>query len=215
MIVASHAERLTDRNALFQTSVYRAIRWFHDMVRPLRGSAAPIPEITVPQGLHLAAWTEDLDESVRLAHNVSFAGHWGSQPRDEELWKESVTEHRTFRRDWSRVVIDQTQPPDDDPPGVVGYLAAHAYPQDWPAKGYSQGWVSLVGVRPAWRGRGLAAALLAENMRSLAADGIDAAGLNVDTGNASGALDLYLGMGYVVEHTSVAWALESPAASAV
>ncbi|MBK5333349.1 MAG: hypothetical protein JJD93_15335 [Ilumatobacteraceae bacterium] len=214
-IVASHEEHLTDRNALFNAKGYVAIRWFHDMVRPLGGGAVPIPEITVPEGVHLAPWTEDLDEAVRLAHNDSFAGHWGSQPRDEELWKESVTEHRTFRRDWSGVVIDATKLDGDGWPAVAGYLAAHAYPQDWPAKGYSQGWVSLVGVRPAWRGRRLAAALLAENMRCLEADGIDAAGLNVDTGNASGALDLYLGMGYVVEHTSVAWALESLSASGV
>ena len=73
--------------------------------------------------------------------------------------------------------------------------------------------MSLIGVRPKWRGRRLAAALLAENMRCLEAAGIDAGGLEVDTGNASGALDLYLGMGYSVEHTSVAWALESPDAS--
>ena len=212
-IVASHEERLTDRNALFDAAGYVAIRWFHDMVRPLGGDAPPIPEIMVPEGLRVAPWTEDLDESVRLAHNVSFAGHWGSQPRDGEFWKESVTEHRTFRRNWSLVVIDQTQPDDDGRPAVVGYLAAHAYPQDWPAKGYRQGWVSLVGVRPAWRGRRLAAALLAENMRCLEAAGIDSAGLNVDTGNASGALDLYLNMGYAIEHTFVAWALESPTAS--
>jgi ribosomal protein S18 acetylase RimI-like enzyme len=212
-IIASHEQSLTDRDALFDAAGYAAIRWFHDMVRPLSGDAAPIPEITVPEGVHLAPWTTDLDESVRLAHNDSFAGHWGSQPRDEELWKESVTEHRTFRRDWSRVVIDSTQLDDDGQPAVAGYLAAHAYPQDWPAKGYSQGWVSLVGVRPAWRGRRLAAALLAENLRCLRADGIDAAGLNVDTGNTSGALDLYHRMGYDVEHTFVAWALESPSAS--
>jgi mycothiol synthase len=212
-IIATHEEHLTDRNALFDAAGYAAIRWFHDMVRPLGGDAAPIPEITVPEGLHLAPWSEDLDESVRLAHNESFAGHWGSQPRDEELWKESVTEHRTFRRDWSKVVIDPTQPDGDDRPAVAGYLTAYAYPQDWPARGYSQGWVGLVGVRPAWRGRHLGAALLAENMRCLEADEIDAAGLNVDTGNASGALDLYHGMGYAVEHTSVAWALESPDAS--
>ena len=212
-IVGGHEEHLTDRNALFDAADYVAIRWFHDMVRPLGGGAAPIPEIMVPGGLYLAPWTEDLDESVRLAHNDSFAGHWGTQPRDEDMWTTSVTRHRTFRRDWSHVALDATRSTDDGGPTVAGYLAAHAYPQDWPAKGYSQGWVSLVGVRPAWRGRRLAAALLAENMRCLEADGIDAAGLNVDTGNARGALDLYLGMGYAVEHTSVAWALESPSAS--
>lgn len=211
-IVASHEEHLIDRNAVFEAAGYVAIRWFHDMVRPLGGGAAPVPEILLLEGLHLAPWTSDLDEVVRLAHNESFAGHWGSQPRDKELWKESVTEHRTFRRNWSRVVIDRTEPHEGGPT-VAGYLAAHAYPQDWQAKGYSQGWVSLVGVRPAWRGRRLAAALLAENMRCLEADAIDAAGLNVDTGNTSGALDLYHRMGYSVEHTSVAWALESPSAS--
>ena len=212
-IIASHEEHLTDRNSLFDAAGYAPIRWFHDMVRPLGAGAAPIPEIKAPDGLHLAPWTSELDETVRLAHNDSFAGHWGSQPRGQELWKESVPEHRTFRRDWSRVVIDPTQPDEDGCPAIAGYLAAHAYPQDWPTKGYSQGWVSLVGVRPAWRGRRLAAALLAENMRCLRADGIDAAGLNVDTGNTSGALGLYHGMGYTVEHTFVAWALESPSAS--
>jgi ribosomal protein S18 acetylase RimI-like enzyme len=212
-IFSIHEEHLSDRNALFDAAGYAAIRWFHDMVRPLGGDSAPIPEISVPEGMHLAPWTADLDEPVRLAHNESFAGHWGSQPRDEELWKESVTEHRTFRCDWSRVVIDRTQPDGDGRPAVAGYLAAYAYPQDWPAKGYSQGWVALLGVRPAWRGRHLGAALLAENMRCLKADGIGAAGLDVDTGNASGALDLYRGMGYTVAHTYVGRALESPDAS--
>jgi ribosomal protein S18 acetylase RimI-like enzyme len=212
-IIASHEEHLTDRNALFDAAGYVAIRWFHDMVRPLGGDAAPIPEITVPENLHLAQWTSELDESVRLAHNDSFAGHWGSQPRDDDMWKESVTEHRTFRRDWSRVAVDPTKPSPGGDPTIAGYLAAHAYPQDWPAKGYSQGWVSLIGVRHAWRGRRLAAALLAENMRCLETDGIDAAGLNVDTGNTSGALNLYRAMGFAVEHTFVAWALESATAS--
>ena len=55
---------------------------------------------------------------------------------------------------------------------------------------------------------------VARGRACLQADGIDAAGLNVDTGNASGALNLYLGMGYSVEQTSVAWAFESPSASA-
>ena len=112
-------------------------------------------------------------------------------------------------------MIDQTQPDDDGRPAVAGYLAAYAYPQDWPAKGYSQGWVSLVGVRPAGAAAWPAAALSPRTCAASQADGIDAAGLNVDTGNASGALDLYLGMGYAVEHTSVAWALESPSASGV
>lgn len=210
-IAVIHQQRLADRSALCAAAGYTAIRWSHDMVRPVGPDAPPIPDIDLPAGLEVAPWTDDLDEAVRLAHNEAFANHWGSQPRDAEAWKTWTIEHRTFRRDWSRVVLDPTQP-EDGRPAVAGYLSSHAYSQDWEAKGYTQGWVALVGVRPTWRGRGLAPALLAAAMRAYAASGIDSAGLDVDTGNATGALNLYTGMGFSVEHTSVAWALESSGA---
>ena len=94
---------------------------------------------------------------------------------------------------------------------MVAYLASHAYSQDWDARGYRVGWVDLLGVRPAWRGRRLAAALLADCLRAYRASGMDAAGLEVDTGNTSGALDLYTGMGFGSERTTLVFALESVA----
>jgi mycothiol synthase len=212
-IVVDHQQKLIDRSALCKAAGYTSIRWFNEMLRPLGDGAASIPEVSMPAGLVMASWTDDLDESVRCAHNDAFARHWGSQPRDDETWKTWTTGHRSFRRDWCRVVLDPTQPDPDGRPAVAAYLSSHAYPQDWEAKGYTQGWVDLIGVRPAWRGRGLAPALLAECLHAYAASGMDAAGLDVDTGNATGALDLYLRMGFRVEHTSVAWALESPGAS--
>jgi mycothiol synthase len=209
-IAVNHEERHADRAALCKAAGYTAIRWFHDMFRPLGDDAPPIPDVTVPDGMDLAPWTEDLDEAVRLAHNEAFAEHWGSQPRDEEAWRDGITGHRTFRRDWSRVVIDATEHEADGRLPVAGYVASFAFRQDWDALGYSQGWVGLIGVRTAWRGRGLAPALLAEVMRAYAADGMEAAGLDVDTGNATSALSLYEGMGFSVKHTSVTWALEGP-----
>jgi ribosomal protein S18 acetylase RimI-like enzyme len=208
-----HEERLVDRNALCESAGYTSIRWFHNMVRPLNDPALPIPNLGLPDGLAIGHWTEDVDESVRLAHNEAFANHWGSQPRDEEAWKSWTVGHRTFRRDWSRVVLDTTQPDAAGRPPVAAYLSSHAFAQDWDAKGHTEGYVDLIGVRPAWRGRGLAPALLAEAMLAYAASGIDRAALSVDTGNASGALNLYLGMGFSVDHTTVGWALESPGAS--
>ena len=50
-------------------------------------------------------------------------------------------------------------------------------------------------------------------MGAYVASGMDAAALSVDTGNASGALSLYLGVGFHVDHTTIAWALESPGAA--
>jgi ribosomal protein S18 acetylase RimI-like enzyme len=208
-IAVSHEERLTDRAALYESAGYVAIRWFHDMFRPLGAGAPPSPDVDVPDGLEIALWTEDLDEAVRLAHNEAFAEHWGSQPRDEETWKSWTTQHRTFRRQWSRLVLDPSERDEDGRAEIAGYVVSYAFEQDWEALGHSQGWVGLIGVRPAWRGRKLAPALLANVLRAYAADGMDAAGLDVDTGNATGALSLYKGMGFSVKRTYIMWGLES------
>jgi ribosomal protein S18 acetylase RimI-like enzyme len=209
-ILVTQEDKRPELGRFYEAAGYSEIRWFHDMVRPLGGEAPPLPAVAVPEGVELAPWTEDLDDAVRLAHNESFAGHWGSQPRDEQFWKSSITQHRAFRRDWSFVLLDPTQPAPDGRPEVAGYLASHAYPQDWEALGYSQGYVSLVGVRPAWRRRGLAPALLSAAMHAHEMDGIESAGLNVDAGNSSGALGLYARLGFRVQQTSVTWGLESP-----
>jgi mycothiol synthase len=206
--ISVHVEQRLDRPALYRSAGYSPIRWFHDMSRPLGDSAPPIPDVAVPDGMQLAPWTEDLDDAVRLAHNEAFAEHWGSQPRDSEFWRSSTTEHRAFRRDWSSVILDPTQPDLAGRPPVAAYLVAHAYPQDWEALGHSQARVDLIGVRPAWRGRGLAPALLAHALRTFAADGMQAAGLDVDTGNETAALRLYEGIGFGVHTTSVTWTIE-------
>jgi mycothiol synthase len=207
-IGAHCAERLTDHAALYESAGYTAVRWFYDMTRPLGGDAPPIPDVAVPDGLSIEPWTEDRNEAVRLAHNEAFADHWGSQPRDAEAWRSWTTEHRTFRRNWSRLILDPSRLDADGRAAVAGYLVSYAYEQNWEAMGYSQGYVGQIGVRPGWRGRRLAPALLAEVMRAYAADGMESAGLDVDAGNATGALALYEGMGFSVKETSILWSLE-------
>jgi mycothiol synthase len=53
------------------------------------------------------------------------------------------------------------------------------------------GWVSVLGVRKPWRGRGLGLALLRHAFRELRARGKTRAGLGVDAENATGAVRLY------------------------
>lgn len=213
-VVTSHPERLVANSALARRLGFEPVRWFHDMVRELTTEGAPpVPEIEVPAPLRLAAWTADLDEAVRLAHNEAFAGHWGSQPRTVEAWQQFGIGHRNTRRDWSFVVVDPTRE-QGGRPAVAAYTLSNAYTQDWEAQGFTQGWTGLLGVRPPWRGRRLAPALLAAALRAFAAAGMHKAGLDVDTGNASGALRLYEGMGYRVEHTSVMWAVEGSGSAA-
>jgi mycothiol synthase len=55
----------------------------------------------------------------------------------------------------------------------------------------SLGWVSVIGVRRQWRGRGLGLALLRHAFRELLARGKTKAALGVDAENATGAVRLY------------------------
>jgi mycothiol synthase len=60
------------------------------------------------------------------------------------------------------------------------------------------GWVSVLGVRKPWRGRGLGLALLRHGFRELRSRGKTFVGLGVDGENATGAVRLYERAGMVV-----------------
>jgi ribosomal protein S18 acetylase RimI-like enzyme len=72
-------------------------------------------------------------------------------------------------------------------------------------RGFSEGYTDLLGVRREFRGLGIATALLADAMRRFAAEGLDVASLDVDSENPTGALALYLKMGYQPVNRSLAW----------
>jgi ribosomal protein S18 acetylase RimI-like enzyme len=53
------------------------------------------------------------------------------------------------------------------------------------------GWVQILGVRPAWRGKGLGAGLLARSFDAFYQRGTRSIGLGVDASNPTGATELY------------------------
>lgn len=185
---------------LFAAAGFAPIRFYTDLRRDL---ALPIPEADLGAGLRLEAWTPELDEPARLAHNDAFRDHWGSQPRTPEAW---VHERSTFAPEWTLVVVDEDPHVNLDPetaeavragaPLVVGYHWAGRYEEDFLVRGYSFGYTNLLGVRRQWRGRGIAPALLTAGMRAFAASGMQYAVLDVDTKNPSGAGGLYAALGY-------------------
>jgi len=63
-------------------------------------------------------------------------------------------------------------------------------------------------ARPAWRGRGLAKALLLHSFREFHQRGKRRVGLGVDSQNATGATRLYEGIGMVVDSEQVVWEKE-------
>ena len=96
----------------------------------------------------------------------------------------------------------------DDRTPVAGYLLSSRYEQDWPSLGYREGYIDLLGVRQAWRGKRVATALLTTAMRTYAADGMEYAGLGVDTENPSGAFGIYAALGFEPTHGQAMYSLE-------
>jgi mycothiol synthase len=181
--------------ALLARSGYRVVRYFNEMHRPLTG---PLPRVVLAAGLELVTMGPEMSEAVRLAHNQAFADHWGSEPRDEESWRFTVNDPLA-RPDLSAVVLEVRTG------GVAGYQLASHDPESAVTRGFSEGYTELLGVRREFRGRGIAQALLADAMRRFADAGLDKASLDVDSENPTGALALYLKMGYYPVNQSMAW----------
>ena len=76
----------------------------------------------------------------------------------------------------------------------MGFAVCHAENGGDPQSG-GTGWVDQMGVRPAWRKRGLGGALLCEAMHRFKASGLGWAALSVSTENRR-ALRLYQRLGF-------------------
>ncbi|MBT2588008.1 GNAT family N-acetyltransferase [Arthrobacter sp. ISL-95] len=174
---------------------YGAVRWFNEMHRPL---SHELPRAPLIAGLELRTLDPSLFEPVRQAHNDAFRDHWGSEPRDEESWRFTI-EEPTARHDLSAVVIDSSTGE------VAAYQLTSFDPDSAADRGFKEGYTELIGVRRAYRGRGIAQALLADAMQRYASAGMEVASLDVDSANPTGALELYLGMGYTPVNRSMTW----------
>ncbi|MGQ7296515.1 GNAT family N-acetyltransferase [Quadrisphaera sp. KR29] len=206
-LVLHSDEKLADRTALARAAGFEVRRYHLVMRRLLTGEGAtPLPQVPVPDGLRVLPWSAELDEQVRLAHNEAFADHRGSEPRTREDWQRWVSGHRDARTDWSFVALVDDP---SSPPQVAGYTIAFAFEQDW-VDGLKEGWTGLLGTRRAHRRRGVGAALLAASLQAFARDGMDAAGLDVDRENPSGALGLYERLGYAPHQVEVVWGSAVP-----
>jgi mycothiol synthase len=182
------AEPDADARAFFEARGFREVRRFYEMAIELTEEpAAPV----VPAGLVLDELREDEYETFYNALNEAFAEHWEWHPKPFEQWLE-------LRRGQHR---------DEDGPiwFVVrdGDELAAVTRNDLNVEG--GGLVGAIGVRPAWRGRGLAKALLQRTFAEFWRRGITRVALGVDSQNETGAVRLYERVGMQVETCGVAF----------
>ncbi|MEU4578523.1 GNAT family N-acetyltransferase [Nonomuraea sp. NPDC023979] len=150
---------------------------FYRMRADFDGPVEPPP---VPAGVSLE--TGESDDVRRRAHRVhqdGFAGHYGFTPTGYDQWYERRQAHATT--DWSQLTLAS----------VGGEPAAVCLGNDQFAADEGCGYVALLAVLPAFRGRGLGRFLLRHAFAADAARGRKGTILHVDSNNTTPALGLY------------------------
>jgi len=138
-------------------------------------------------------------EAYAAAYAESFAEHWGHVDRPLRDW---VRSFRGNFESWEPFLVPETWFVAVDSDEVVGSIGSFPGIGGDPTGSY----VYHVFVRPAWRHRGIAAALLRHTLLALRERGCRMAELHVDSENTTGALELYRSVGMrPVWHQ---WALE-------
>ena len=158
--------------------------WRHDrtdwtMEIDLRASA-PLPEPAWPDGIRVRSAEIDADaRAIHAAVEDAFSDHYGFVPQPFEEWIHFRT--RFFEPEPELWFLAK----DGDEIVAMALCSSHR-----PAEP-DLGWVSTLGVRRAWRRRGLGLAMLRHAFRALAERGVPRAGLGVDAQSLTGATALY------------------------
>ena len=185
-------DRSQRTHRLAASAGFTPARYFTGLSRVL---ADPIPEIQQLDGVRIEPYRTELSAAT-LTANAAFRDHWGSQPTTEEQW-ESMLALSFFRPDLSFLAIAGNE--------VVGFVTSEVNEDDWEGQGYSSGYIPLVGVVREWRRKGIAPALLARAFSAFRDEGLERAVLDVDSDNPTGALTLYLRLGFMPESRETAF----------
>jgi mycothiol synthase len=133
-----------------------------------------------PEGITVRAFVVGQDEyAVYEAMEEAFAEHWGHVPVAFEQYAASHFQRESFDPSLTLLAIDGAT----DGATVAGAALGRRRPD--------MGWVGGLGVRPAYRRRGLGMALLRHAFGELYRRGERTVGLAVDAENPTGAVRLY------------------------
>jgi mycothiol synthase len=161
---------------VYEDGGYTLVRHSFHMRIELDGE---MPEPEWPDGLAVRNFRPGDEERVHAAQQDAFADHWDFHPQTFEQWRVFTIDRHDFDPALWWLVEDGDE------------LVAMAL-NWWHASGDPEyGWVQLLGVRAAWRRRGIATALLHQSFRTFHEQGATRVALGVDAENTTGAVRLY------------------------
>ena len=173
---AFHSSDERELGALVRARGYVPIRHGFRMLAGL-GDSPEAPRW--PDGISVRPMHEGEERATYDASNDAFADHWGFEPQPYERFAHWNFGGANFDRSLNFVAMDG-----DD---IAGLCLCSLHSSGDP----TYGWVGLLGVRPPWRRRGIALALLLHSFDEFRRRGCDRVGLGVDAESTTGALELY------------------------
>jgi mycothiol synthase len=180
-------EHETGAAGILTTAGLVPIRWSFLMRRP---TLDDIPTARLPDGLEFRPVKPEHHRAIIVADHEAFQDHW--EPRDfTESSFRATFERAELTTDLWVVAWDGAE--------VAGSVQTWIWPDENERLGVRRGWLESISVRRPWRRRGVARAMTAEALRRLRDAGMDEAMLGVDAANPTGALELYLGLGFEVD----------------
>lgn len=173
-------ERDTDTLAVLHNEGYEAVRVFWAMGIDLDSG---IPAPAWPEGIAVRTMHDGERRAIYDALNDAFADHWEHhwEATDEALerWWYLMRHRPGFDSGLWFLAVDGEE--------IAGMALCYAEQTGMP----DTGWISILGVRGAWRRKGIALALLRHSFRIMRVNGLAHAGLGVDAGSETGAIQLY------------------------
>lgn len=183
---------------LFESMAMTPCRYSWRMITDLD---APIPEPQWPEGITVRTlrYPEDL-EAVYWAQNEAFRDHWGyvERPFEEafERWKSYSFDAQGLKPNLWFLALEGEE--------IAGMInSQERYDLD-----SQMGYIPTLGVRKAYRHRGLGQALLLHTFQALQQRGVKRVGLFVDAKNKTGATRLYQRVGMRVEQEIIHYEIE-------
>jgi mycothiol synthase len=141
---------------------------------------SPPAEPKLPEGIELRPFIKgEHDVAVWQAQNEAWRDHWGSHDVTLEEWKRSRFDDPEFDPTLWQIAWNGDE--------VAGF-SLNRYRM-------GNGWIRTLGVRRAWRKRGLGQAILLRSFAEFYRRGTKTIGLGVDAENPTGATRLYQRVG--------------------
>ena len=200
-ILAFADQRAPQDARLFERGGLRLARHFLSMERTL---SDPIDAPRAPSRVRIVPYATSMSDAVHRARDDVFIDHWGSQPMTDERWRALVGSTR-FAAGLSFVALAQGCGGGEC---VVGFVLSSEDPGIWHTQGFTSSRVDQIGVRAAWRGRGVAQSLLATQLRLSRARGLDRVTLTTDGGFQARPLTLHSSAGFRTTGSKKAFVLE-------